>query len=130
MISRGAREAMNEIDEVAVEELEDQRRYRPRRDYYETALNEVSKYGASEDVERLKKTIINSIKSDGDPIGKVNAYRRARRLLKDKGNVPPDWQTLQADCEGKCSDLYRTLYDHFNDHGRLNDVDPMYIPIN
>lgn len=80
---------MNEIDEIAKEELGDQRKYRPRRDYYETALNEVSEYGDPEDVEWLKDYIIDSIKYSNSPLDKVTTYRKARNVLKNNGNVVP-----------------------------------------
>lgn len=89
MISRGAREAMNEIDEVAEEELDDQRKYQPRRDYYETALDEVAEYGTYEDLDRMKDLIIRSLKYNDSPMDKVMTYRKARNILKSEGNVPP-----------------------------------------
>lgn len=94
MISRGAREAMNEIDEVAEEELDDQRKYRPRRDYYETALDEVAEYGTYEDLDRMKDLIIRSMKYNSSPMDKVYTYRKARNILKRDGNLPPAYSPL------------------------------------
>lgn len=53
------------------------------------------------------------------------ALTRAKRYCA----VVADWHTLRSDRKGKCTDLYRTLYAHFDDQGRMNDVDPTFIPV-
>lgn len=93
MITREAREAMNELDELAEEELDDKRTYTPRRDYYETALDEVSTHGTHEDLEQLKDMIGRTIEGN-NPLGKVRTFRSARRILTNSGNPAPEQSPL------------------------------------
>lgn len=53
------------------------------------------------------------------------ALTRAQRYCA----VVADWDTLRYDEEGKCTDLYRDLYDHYDGTGRLNGVEPEFIPV-
>ena len=93
MISREAREAMNELDEAAEESLDDKRSYAPRRDFYETALDEVSKHGTGNELELMKDNLLRHIKSDNPP-KKVKTFRQARRILIDNGYTPPEHSPL------------------------------------
>lgn len=80
---------MNELDSLAESELEDSRKYEPRRDYYETALDEAFEHGDFDSLDEVKDMISRSIKS-GSPIGKTALYRKTRRTLRDLGySIPP-----------------------------------------
>jgi len=43
--------------------------------------------------------------------------------------VVGDFHTLRYDAPGKCTDLYRDFRDYFGTTGRLNHVDPDFIPV-
>jgi len=43
--------------------------------------------------------------------------------------VVGDFHTLRYDAPGKCTDLYRDFRDYFDTTGRLNHVDPDFIPV-
>ncbi|WP_123533807.1 AAA domain-containing protein [Halosimplex salinum] len=53
------------------------------------------------------------------------ALTRAKRYCAVVG----DFHTLRYDDDGKCVDLYRDFHDYFATTGRLNDVDPQFIPV-
>jgi hypothetical protein len=53
------------------------------------------------------------------------ALTRAKRYCAVVG----DFHTLRYDDDGKCLDLLRRFYDHFETTGRLNHVDPAFIPV-
>jgi hypothetical protein len=43
--------------------------------------------------------------------------------------VIADWDTLRYEAEGKYTDLYRDFYTHYEETGRLNNVEPEFIPV-
>jgi hypothetical protein len=53
------------------------------------------------------------------------ALTRAKRYCA----VVADWHTLRYDADGKATDLYRTLHDHFDGTGRLRSVEPEFLPV-
>ncbi len=53
------------------------------------------------------------------------ALTRAQRYCAVVG----DFHTLRYDTDGKCTDLYQDFHDYFATTGRLNDVDPQFIPV-
>jgi superfamily I DNA and/or RNA helicase len=53
------------------------------------------------------------------------ALTRAKRYCAVVG----DFHTLKYDTENKCTDLYQDFADYFSTTGRLNDVDPQFIPV-
>lgn len=62
----------------------------------------------------------------GDGPRRMNvALTRAKRYCA----VVADWHTLRYDASGKCDNLYEQFHQHFENTGRLNHVDPGFIPI-
>jgi superfamily I DNA and/or RNA helicase len=53
------------------------------------------------------------------------ALTRAKRYCAIIG----DFHTLRYDAEGKCTTFYQKFYDHFETTGRLNNIDPEFIPV-
>lgn len=53
------------------------------------------------------------------------ALTRAKRYCA----VVADWDTLRYDEDGKCTDLYQEFHRHYTETGRLNDVEPEFIPV-
>jgi len=53
------------------------------------------------------------------------ALTRAQRYCAVIG----DFHTLRYDAPGKCTDLYQDFHDYFDTTGRLNHVDPAFIPV-
>ncbi|WP_226022255.1 AAA domain-containing protein [Halomicrobium salinisoli] len=53
------------------------------------------------------------------------ALTRAKRYCAVVG----DFHTLRYENEAKCGDLYRSFHDYLETTGRLNDVDPQFIPV-
>lgn len=43
--------------------------------------------------------------------------------------VVADWDTLRYDEDGKCTDLFQDFHRHYVETGRLNDVEPEFIPV-
>jgi superfamily I DNA and/or RNA helicase len=53
------------------------------------------------------------------------ALTRAQRYCAVVG----DFHTLRYDAPGKCTELYQDFHDYFDTTGRLNHVDPEFIPV-
>jgi len=53
------------------------------------------------------------------------ALTRAKRYRA----VVADFHTLRYEAPGKCTDLYREFHDFFESTGRLNEVDPQFVPL-
>ncbi|WP_276249592.1 AAA domain-containing protein [Haloarcula rara] len=53
------------------------------------------------------------------------ALTRAQRYCAVVG----DFHTLRYDVSGKCTELYQDFHDYFDTTGRLNHVDPAFIPV-
>ena len=53
------------------------------------------------------------------------ALTRAQRYCAVIG----DFHTLRYDMPGKCTELYQDFHDYFDTTGRLNHVDPAFIPV-
>ena len=93
MISLEAREAMNELDEHAEEHLDDMRKYSPRRDFLETALDEVSKYGTDDSLNEIMRHLKRLIK-EGKPPDRTRTFRSARNVIKKRDGDLPDHSPL------------------------------------
>lgn len=79
---------MDEIDDAAEQELEDMRKYAPRRNGYEMVLDEVSKHGDGDVLENVKQYLIGSIENQR-PVSKSQAAKRARTWLTRGGHGIP-----------------------------------------
>lgn len=80
---------MNDVDEAAENHIDDMRTFKPRRDYYETALDQASEHGCRECLESAKGRIVDSVKVQ-KPIDKVTLFRYVRNCVtNDSHHVPP-----------------------------------------
>ncbi|WP_226041552.1 hypothetical protein [Natrinema sp. DC36] len=93
MISLEAREAMDELDTYAEENLDDMRKYSPRRDFFETALDEVTKYGTEESLEEIMFHLKRLIEN-GKPPDRTRTFRSARNVIREQGGTLPDHSPL------------------------------------
>lgn len=81
--------------------------------------------------------IISLVRSNGDGrigfLGREDGPRRLNVAITRAQSycaVVGDWETLRYESQEKlCGDLYEKLYDYLDDTGRMQQVDPEFIPV-